>query len=74
MRSRIKDHISDTVLLLRSVPSPIVTLFVPAFVVWYMSRTCVKRFRKFDGSLEEEQEEAVGEKPPQDDLQTIQLN
>ena len=53
---------------------PIVTLFVPAFVVWYMSRTCVKRFRKFDGSLEEEQEEAVGEKPPQDDLQTIQLN
>lgn len=53
---------------------PIVTLFVPAFVVWYMSRTCVKRFRKFDGSLEEEQEEAVGEKPPQDDMQTIQLN
>ena len=53
---------------------PIVTLFVPAFVVWYMSRTCVKRFRKFDGSLEEKQEEAVGEKPPQDDLQTIQLN
>ena len=53
---------------------PLITFFVPAFVVWYMSRTCVKRFRKFDGSLEEEQEEAVGEKPPQDDLQTIQLN
>ena len=33
---------------------PLVTFFVPAFVVWYMSRTCVKRFRKFDGSLEEE--------------------
>ena len=35
---------------------PIVTFFVPAFVVWYMSRTCVKRFRKFDGSAEEEAE------------------
>ena len=35
---------------------PIITLFVPAFVVWYMSRTCVKRFRKFDGSAEEEAE------------------
>jgi uncharacterized membrane protein YesL len=53
---------------------PLVTLFVPAFVVWYMSRTCVKRFRKFDGSLEEEQEEAAREKSPQDDLQTNQLN
>lgn len=53
---------------------PIITLFVPAFVVWYMSRTCVKRFRKFDGTLEEEQEVAVQEKPPQDDIQTIQLN
>ncbi len=37
---------------------PIVTFFVPAFVVWYMSRTCVKRFRKFDGSLEEEAAES----------------
>jgi len=53
---------------------PLVTFFVPAFVVWYMSRTCVKRFRKFDGSLEEEQEEAAQEKTPQDDIQTIQLN
>jgi uncharacterized membrane protein YesL len=53
---------------------PLVTFFVPAFVVWYMSRTCVKRFRKFDGSLEEEQEEAAREKSPQDDLQTNQLN
>ena len=53
---------------------PLVTFFVPAFVVWYMSRTCVKRFRKFDGSLEEEQEEAAREKSPQDNLQTIQLN
>ena len=34
---------------------PFVTFFVPAFVVWYMSRTCVKRFRKFDGTLAEEQ-------------------
>lgn len=33
---------------------PVVTFFIPAFVVWYMSRTCVKRFRKFDGSAEEE--------------------
>lgn len=53
---------------------PLVTFFVPAFVVWYMSRTCVKRFRKFDGSLEEEQEEAAREKSSQDSLQTIQLN
>ncbi|MBQ9264912.1 MAG: DUF624 domain-containing protein [Clostridia bacterium] len=53
---------------------PLVTLFVPAFVVWYMSRTCVKRFRKFDGTLEEEQEVAAREKSPQDNLQTIQLN
>ena len=53
---------------------PLVTFFVPAFVVWYMSRTCVKRFRKFDRSLEEEQEEAAREKSPQDNLQTIQLN
>ena len=53
---------------------PLVTFFVPAFVVWYMSRTCVKRFRKFDGSLEEEQEEAAREKSSQDNLQTIQLN
>ena len=33
---------------------PVITFFVPAFVVWYMSRTCVRRFRKFDGSAEEE--------------------
>ena len=53
---------------------PVVTFFVPAFVVWYMSRTCVKRFRRFDGSVEVEQEEAVREKSPQDDIKTIQLN
>lgn len=53
---------------------PLVTLFVPAFVVWYMSRTCVKRFRKFDGTLEEKQEEAAQEKSPQDNLHTTQLN
>lgn len=32
---------------------PVVTLLAPAFVVWYMSRTCVRRFRKFDGTAEE---------------------
>ena len=42
---------------------PVITFFVPAFVVWYMSRTCVKRFRKFDGSAEETvQEEIPAEK------------
>jgi len=43
---------------------PVITFFVPAFVVWYMSRTCVKRFRKFDGSEEAEtqpREEAMGQ-------------
>ncbi len=35
---------------------PVVTFFVPAFVIWYMSGTCVKRFRKFDGSKEKETE------------------
>ncbi|MBR1585240.1 MAG: DUF624 domain-containing protein [Clostridia bacterium] len=40
---------------------PLITLFVPAFVVWYMSRTAVKRFRKFDGSREETEEEAAKE-------------
>ncbi len=38
---------------------PLITMFVPAFVVWYMSRTAVKRFRKFDGSKEETEEEAA---------------
>ena len=42
---------------------PVVTLFVPAFVVWYMSRTCVIRFRRFDGSAA--REETVEEKPPE---------
>ena len=42
---------------------PVITFFVPAFVVWYMSRTCVKRFRKFDGTAEEAvQEEVPAEK------------
>ena len=36
---------------------PIITMFVPAFVVWYMSRTAVKRFSKFDGWKEETPEE-----------------
>ena len=38
---------------------PVITFFVPAFVVWYMSRICVKRFRKFDGSAEETAQEEV---------------
>ena len=38
---------------------PLITFFVPAFVVWYMSRTCVKRFRKFDGSEAREEAEAA---------------
>lgn len=38
---------------------PLITLFVPAFVVWYMSRAAVKRFRKFDGWTEETPEEAA---------------
>ena len=48
---------------------PLLTFFVPAFVVWYMSRICVKRFRKYDGSEDEpeyeEKEEllTVGEEP-----------
>ncbi|MBR5110551.1 MAG: DUF624 domain-containing protein [Clostridia bacterium] len=36
---------------------PVITFFVPAFVVWYMSRMCVKKFRKYDGSQEEESEQ-----------------
>ena len=35
---------------------PLITMFVPAFVVWYMSCTAVKRFRKFDGSKDETEE------------------
>ena len=40
---------------------PLVTLFVPAFVVWYMSRTCVRRFRKFDGTAGEAESAAAAE-------------
>jgi len=50
---------------------PIVTFFVPAFVVWYMSRTCVKRFRKFDGSLEEEAEPQVEAVQPEETVTLI---
>lgn len=50
---------------------PIVTLFVPAFVVWYMSRTCVKRFRKFDGSAEEEAEPQVEAVQPEETVTLI---
>ena len=42
---------------------PVVTLFVPALVVWYMSRTCVKRFRRFDGTAEEADVAENREKP-----------
>ena len=38
---------------------PVITFFVPAFAVWYMSATCVKRFRKFDGSAEETAQEEI---------------
>lgn len=41
---------------------PLITFFVPAFVVWYMSRTCVKRFRKFDGSADEPETEEKDER------------
>lgn len=52
---------------------PVVTFFIPAFVVWYMSRTCVKRFRKFDGSQENENAEA-GQDRQSDSLQPLQFN
>lgn len=62
---------------------PLITFFVPAFVVWYMSRTCVKRFRKFDGSEAREEAEAALEmtynEHPHEERQTdtaqpLQLN
>ena len=58
---------------------PVVTLFVPAFVVWYMSRTCVRRFRRFDGSAEAETEreterDAAGHADPAAVQKTIELN
>lgn len=52
---------------------PLVTFFIPAFVVWYMSRTCVRRFRKFDGSLEEEEAEP-GKEPVQQEETASLLN
>lgn len=54
MRSRIKDHISDTVLLLRSVPSPIVTLFVLSVVLMNLlaNKTIFQRgFFAVDGGI-----------------------
>ena len=51
---------------------PLITFFVPAFVVWYMSRTCVKRFRKFDGSAVEEAE--PGKEPVQQEETAAILN
>jgi uncharacterized membrane protein YesL len=54
---------------------PLITFFVPAFVVWYMSRTCVKRFRKFDGSKENETECQESEPNRQaDPAEPLQLN
>ena len=53
---------------------PVITFFVPAFVIWYMSRTCVKRFRRFDGSAEEEQEETVQKQPVHEASRPVQLN
>ena len=50
---------------------PPVTFFIPAFVVWYMSRTCVRRFCKFDGTLEEEQTEADMETVHQEGTATL---
>ncbi|MGN1021841.1 MAG: DUF624 domain-containing protein [Aristaeellaceae bacterium] len=42
---------------------PVVILFVPAGIIWYMSRVCVRRFRRFDGSAEE--------KPREDEPETL---
>ncbi|MBR5345864.1 MAG: DUF624 domain-containing protein [Clostridia bacterium] len=56
---------------------PLVTFFVPAFVIWYMSRVCVKRFRKFDGSAEEPAETETEESVSGTNRQTtnaMQLN
>ena len=50
---------------------PLITFFIPAFVVWYMSRTCVRRFRKFDGSLEEEEAEPGKESVQQEETATL---
>ena len=38
--------------------TPVVTFFAPAFVVWRMSKTCVSRFRKYDGTAENPDGEA----------------
>ena len=35
---------------------PVITMFLPAFVIWIMSRTAVRRFRKFDGTEAEKAE------------------
>ena len=52
---------------------PVITFFVPAFVVWYMSRTCVRRFRKFDGTAvaEEKEEEQVETAAPGQEAMTL---
>lgn len=54
MRSRIKSFISDTVLLLRSVPSPIVSLFVLSVVLMNLlaNKTIYQRgFLAVDGGI-----------------------
>ena len=53
--------------------TPIITFFIPAFVVWYMSGICVKRFRKFDGSAENENAETEQDRQSAS-LQPLQFN
>ena len=50
---------------------PLITLFVPAFVVWYMSRTAVGRFRKFDGPKDEDAAEEPATLPDQESVELI---
>lgn len=53
---------------------PLITFFVPAFVVWYMSGICVKRFRKFDGSKENGNELVeTGQNRQTDSAEPLQL-
>ena len=53
---------------------PLVTLFVPAFVVWHMSKTCVKKVRKYDGTMEASQDEEQNPANETSADQPVQLN
>lgn len=53
---------------------PLITLFVPAFVVWFMSKTCVKKFRKYDGTNEEPSEEEPSAEHEKTIDQPVHLN